>query len=60
MHLRRWPHPGVPGKVGQWVWMTDKDERAARRLLPHMAFDEDEIVSCIIGGKARTWADSRL
>ena len=29
MHLRRWPSLTVPGKVVQWVLVTDRDERPA-------------------------------
>ncbi len=52
---------GLPGRIVRATSLTlVKDERAATRLLPKMNFNSDEIVSCMISGKARIWADFRL
>lgn len=51
----------LPGRIVRASRLTLlKDDRAAQRLLPQMHFATDEVVSCVIGGKARLWADFRL
>jgi len=52
---------GLPGRIVRATSLTlVKDDRAAKRLLPKLNFTPDEIVSCLISGKARIWADFRL
>ncbi len=52
---------GLPSRIVRATSITIvKDDKAAGKLLPKMNFAEDEIVSCIIGGKARIWGDFRL
>ncbi|VVS96855.1 DUF3422 domain-containing protein [Erythrobacter sp. EC-HK427] len=51
----------LPGRIVRATNLTMvRDERAAMRRLPKMSFKPEETVSCMIGGKARLWADFRL
>lgn len=52
---------GLPGRLVRATKIQLlKDDRAARRIVEDMEFVPGEIVSCMIGGKARMWTDFRL